>query len=310
MRAHLLAPLGWWRARAMARRMARPGWRAPVPVIAVDSLLGGDVLPAVLALAGQLEGRGLAPVILMPGKGAARRVQEGSHGAADVGADGLLAAAFAPTWVAGDLAAGARAIAGDGAAPGCILLVGGFHDPALFKALSVIVVDAAQGFGNGFCRPAGPLQEPLSQSLRRADLLLSVGPPALQSRFAAEWGRGLGMPLIMGRMEAMPTGMDWSGLRALALSGAGEPGHFLAALRGLGAEVTRAVTLPEDQALTPALVTRLMREAALRGAQIVTTEASAVLLPVALRREVLVLPMRLRVAEWSALDEALTRLGA
>jgi tetraacyldisaccharide 4'-kinase len=45
------------------------------------------------------------------------------------------------------------------------------------------------------------------------------------------------------------------------------------------------------------------------GAQLVTTEADAVRLPDDLRREVLVLPMRLRVEDWGALEAALDRLG-
>ena len=313
LRALLLAPACWWTARATARRMARAGWRAPVPVISVDSLAGDVALPGVLAVIGRLQGRGLSPVMVMGRDGpAAVRVDARGHTCAQVGGAALLAAAFAPTWVAGDLVAGARAACKHARAYGpsadCIVLSGAAYDPGLDKDLSVAVVDAARGFGNGLCRPAGPLPEPLAPALARVDICLTIGPPAAQAQFAAAWGQAIPAPHIEGRMAALPTGMDWRGLRALAFSGAGEPGHFLAALRGLGAEVARAVTLPAGGPPGPALVARLRREAAILAAQLVTTEADAVCLPGDLRREVLVLPMRLRVADWGALDAALDQL--
>ena len=318
LRALMLAPACWWVAHRTARRMAQAGWRAPVPVVSVDSLAGGVGLPAALSAAlaviGRLQGRGLLPVVVMRADVPAPvRVVARGHSCADVGDAALLAAAFAPTWVAGDLVAGVRAACeharANGSSPDCIVLYGAAYDPGIHKDLSIAVVGAARGFGNGLCRPAGPLPEPLAQALARVDICLSIGPPALQAQFTTAWGRAIPAPLMQGQMAALPTGMDWRGLRALAFSGAGEPGHFLAALRGLGGEVVRAVTLSAAGPLSPALAARLRREAAALRAQLVTTEADALRLPDDLRREVLVLPMRLQVADWGALDAALDHLA-
>jgi tetraacyldisaccharide 4'-kinase len=314
MRALALAPLCWWTARRTARRMAWPGWRAPLPVISVDSLSGNMALPGALAVIGELQGRGLAPVVLMGRDVAAPiRVDEQKHTYADVGGTALLAAAFAPTWVAGDLLDGVRTVlsytSAYGISPDCIVLIGESYNPLIQKDICIEVVDAACGFGNGLCRPAGPLPEPLAQAMARVDICLTIGPPALQEQFTAAWGQVIPAQNMRARMESLPTGMDWRGLRALAFTGGRAPEHFVATLRGLGAEVARAATLSAGEPVTRALVTRLRNEVAMLGAQLVTTEADAVRLPDDLRREVLVLPMRLRVEDWSALEAALDRLG-
>jgi tetraacyldisaccharide 4'-kinase len=314
-RARLLAPLGWLQARMTARRIARGrGWRAPVPVICVGSLDAGNVgvMPAVQALALHLQSRGRSPAILSRATDAAAPliVDERRHTAADVGDAPLLSAVFATTWIAPDLASGARAITGASAPTAdCILLDGGFQDPSLIKDLSVIAVDAVRGFGNGRCIPAGPLREPVTQGLSRADLLLSVGPPAAQTAFRRAWPDIVDAPTIRGRMEPLQTGMDWRDARILAFVGLDDPDGFFAILKGLGANLIRTETLGDRRPMTTTLMTRLKREAQLRGAQLVTTERQAVRLPASFRREVLTLPIRLQIQDHAPLDSALKRRG-
>jgi tetraacyldisaccharide 4'-kinase len=203
--AHALAPLSWaWAAGARGRQAGARPEHAAAPVLCVGNLTvgGAGKTPTVLALLRRLRERGRKPHALSRGYGGRLkgplRVAAG-HTAAQVGDEALLLAEAAPTWIARDRAAGARAAVAAGA--DVIVMDDGFQNPSLAKDLSLVVVDAAYGFGNGRLLPAGPLREPIARGLARADAVVLVL-PSLDERLAPL--PPMGLPVLRARLLPQP----------------------------------------------------------------------------------------------------------
>lgn len=308
--ARLLAPLGWLYAAGTARRLRQVGYLPAVPVICVGNLVAGGAgkTPTVIALIERLVARGHAVQVVSRGYGGSLEgpVQVSArHRAAEVGDEPLLLSAFAPVWVAKDRAAGVKAAESAGAR--VILLDDGFQSPAVVPSLRVLVADAARGFGNGRCIPAGPLREPVAVGMARADMLLTIG--ADQSGFDTIWGGAVTVPWLRGELRPLRMGMDWQGQRVLAFAGIADPGRFFATLAAEGAVVVRGEALGDHEMLSETLLRRLSAEAFAACAQLVTTEKDAARLPEAWRAKVLTLVVRLQVGDWAPLDAAFERLG-
>ena len=312
--AYGLWPLGWLYGAATAWRQNRASQalQAPCPVICVGNINAGGTgkTPVVIALAEHLKQRGQQVVVLSRGYGGRVSqpvlVDPKAHGAAEVGDEPLLIAAFCPVVVARKRAEGlALALAQN---PDVILMDDGFQDPSVHKDFSIVVVNAALGFGNGFCVPAGPLREPLAKGLARADLCLSIGEAAAQRRFEA-LGPDHAHLRVEGQIKPLLTGMPWQGLPVFAFAGIAHPEKFFATLRDLGANVLGCEALSDHEPLSLPLMKRLAAKARSLNAQLVCTEKDAARLPAQYQRDVLALPVRLEIQDWSKIDEKLINLG-
>ncbi len=306
--AHLLFPIGaaWEMAGRLRRRLARP-YAAPVPVVCIGNLVvgGAGKTPVTLALATWFKAHGLAAHVVTRGYGGRIagpcRVDAGQHDAATIGDEALLLAATAPCWVARDRAAGAAAAAAGGAQ--IVLLDDGFQNPAIAKSVSLVVIDAAFGFGNGRVMPAGPLREDWRRGLARAEALVmlttqgerpSVPPPPAP-----------GKPVIAAELTAVD-GERFAGQRVFAFAGIGRPQRFFATLRAVGADIVGERRFPDHYRYRPRDIAALAAAARREHARLVTTAKDYVRLPATLRAAVETLDVELL---WCA-PEMLARLFA
>tara|TARA_Y100000385_G_scaffold193244_1_gene199856 strand:+ start:87 stop:1073 length:987 start_codon:yes stop_codon:yes gene_type:complete len=311
--AYGLWPLGRLYGAATAWRQSRASQSldAPCPVICVGNINAGGTgkTPVVIALAEHLKKRGWQVVALSRGYGGTVAVpvlvDPKIHGAAEVGDESLLISAFCPVVVARKRVEGlALALAQN---PDVILMDDGFQDPSVRKDFSIVVVDAALGFGNGFCVPAGPLREPLPKGLARADLCLSIGEAAAQRRFTA-LGSDYAHLKVEGQIKPLLTGMPWQGLPVFAFAGIAHPEKFFNTLRDLGANILGCEALSDHEPLSLPLMKRLAAKAHSLNAQLVCTEKDAARLPAQYQTDVLALPVRLAIKDWSKIDEKLINL--
>ncbi len=286
----LLAPAAAVAARLTARRVARPGWHAPVPVLCCGNagVGGAGKTTVALDLAQRLTARGVVVHCLTRGYGGRSRgvlgVDPARHDAGLVGDEPLLLAAVAPTWVAADRAAGARAAVAAGAQ--ALLMDDGLQNPTLVRDAALLVVDGAVGFGNGRVIPAGPLREPVATAAARCRAAVLIGPDAAGAR--AELPPGL--PVLAATLEpdaALP------GARVLAFSGIARPSKFHATLRRAGATVAECMDFPDHHRFTRAELDRVLARATALGAMPVTTPKDAVRLPGAVRSQVRVVGVSL-----------------
>lgn len=284
-----LAPLArLWGAVAERRYRRGAKLRAGVPVICVGNLTVGGTgkTPLALLIGEELERLGARPAFLTRGYGGRRKgphwVAPSQDLAMDVGDEPLLLARVAPTMVCRDRAEGARAIVATGAEHGAIVMDDGLQNGALAKDLSIAVVDARRGIGNGLVLPAGPLRASLAFQLDLVDAVLvnsPLGTHEPDGTFTRWLRENFGGPVL--RATTRPAGSnDWvRETPLLAFSGIGAPQRFYTLLTELGAGLVACRSFPDHHTFTEDEGAALLREAERSGAGLCTTEKDWVRLP-------------------------------
>lgn len=319
-----LQPLAALYGRSVEARYFRvTPHRSRLPVVCIGNFTAGGTgkTPLAIYLCEHLKAAGHEPVALTRGYGGRLPgpywVNADSDVAHDVGDEALLLAKVAPTLVARDRRAGARAIETGPHPVTVIIMDDGLQNPGLAKDLTIAVVDGGRGLGNGLVMPAGPLRAALEFQLELTDAIVvnessaatgGAGPVTdwLRHRFAG--------PVL--RAGVVPAeSIDWlKGARVVAWAGIGAPERFFAMLRTLGADVAETVAFRDHQQLGGADARRLLELARRHSAAPVTTAKDMARLAGAggpcaeLARASRVVPVRLAFAEPDA--ERLTSLVA
>ena len=272
LRSAALAPIGAIYGAIAGARMQRAGIRAGVPVICIgDPTVGGaGKTPVAMSVAKILIAQGKRPYFLTRGYGGREQgpllLDPAKHGAAEVGDEPLLLATVAPVVVSADRVAGAKLAAQSGA--DVIVMDDGFQNPALFKNLSLLVVETNGGVGNGRVFPAGPLRAPLTQQLARADAIVLIGNGEPGERVARQARKILRATIVPDAGAASALG----GKSLLAYAGIGRPEKFFATLESIGGHIAERRAFPDHHAFSAGEASELLSAAQSRNLTLVTTE--------------------------------------
>lgn len=283
----LLAPLSALYDIGSQARMALTSPReAPIPIVCVGNAVvgGAGKTPCAMALVARLRALGADAHCVSRGYGGCltgpTRVDLSSHSSDETGDEPLLLARAAPTWVAKDKYAGARAAAEAGA--DVVVLDDGLQNPTLKKDLSCLVIDALSGVGNGRVLPAGPLREPLQRALSRVEAAIVLdgtgsgddgGWPELLDRINEN------VPVFRAQLVPTVETLFLTERPVVAFAGLGNPDKFFALLRNMGCDVVETHAFPDHHRFTPDELMHLVERAAAQNARPVTTAKDAVRLP-------------------------------
>lgn len=246
------AGVPWWAhpisalygcATGLRRGLYRHGWlrstRLPVPVIVIGNLAVGGTgkTPLAIALVEALNARGFKPGVVSRGYGGAvhsPQLLDANPDPVQVGDEPALIhlRTGVPVAVGADRPVAARLLTEQGV--DVVIADDGLQHHALARDVEICVVDGVRRFGNERLLPAGPLREPLAR-LRDVDYVVCNGGEP----------RGDEIPMQLVLRDAVPLAgasmpkplAAFSGKRAHAVAGIGNPGRFFDALRASGIEV-------------------------------------------------------------------------
>jgi tetraacyldisaccharide 4'-kinase len=273
-------------AVAVRRYRAVMPYRSPLPVICVGNFTAGGTgkTPLTQYIAARLMAAGLKPALLTRGYGGRVRgphwVDAARDRAVEVGDEPLLLARSAAVLVARARDVGARSIEQWGGAGQTgfthIVMDDGLQNPSLAKTLTIAIVDARRGIGNGHVMPAGPLRAPLGFQLELADaIVINHGFGDIDaSRRLSVVGllRGFEGPVLDASIAPSGDIVALRGATVVAFAGIGNPAHFFQMLGDLGAHVVQAFPFPDHHAFGTRDAETLLEAATRQGAMLVTTE--------------------------------------
>lgn len=280
----VLRPVSHIYAALAARhiRSTKP-YVSKLPIVCIGNFTAGGTgkTPTSLKVAAMLRDLGFVPIFLSRGYGGSERgpidVDVHRHSAGDVGDEPLLLAQAGRAVVARDRTRGVQFIEAAAPAHAVIVMDDGLQNPSVAKTLSLAVVDANRGLGNGAVIPAGPLRAAMSVQAPLADAVILNG-TATAERMSAVLAtlNGFRGPVFHAHVAPAERSDLIAGERLVAFAGIANPERFFALASASGATLADRIVFRDHHDFTAADVDRLIAAADRHGAKLITTEKDAV----------------------------------
>ncbi len=279
--------------------------KVTVPVLCIGNLVvgGAGKTPTALSIATIIKSQGKNVHFLTRGYGgrvtSPTLVDFSKHTAVEVGDEALLLANVAPTWVARNRVAGAKAAVQDGAE--VIIMDDGLQNPYLEKDLALLVIDGQQGLGNGKVLPAGPLREPIVWGLQRVQAVVLIGE---DQRQVTELVKRANKPLLTATVIPENESVKLiKGQSVIAFAGIGFPEKFFAMLEKYGARVLEHHSFQDHYAYRENDLSELVHRANKRGALVITTAKDKVRVPKGLHSSIQVFNIQVKFDDQDVLEK-------
>jgi tetraacyldisaccharide 4'-kinase len=302
-----------WRAASAVKEATACPYKSAIPVVCVGNLTAGGTgkTPLVGWLADRMSERGWRPAILTRGYGGSAAgplwVDPAEHDAGLCGDEPLMLADGRAVMVARDRAAGARAIASNGAFD-LIIMDDGMQNPTLQRTLTIGVFDGGSGIGNGWLIPAGPLRTPFASGLDQLDMAVINGEDetALRPRIASK------LPVFDAALRPEAGVIETlADTPLLAFAGIGRPARFFAGIESLGGQIAKKLSFADHHPYSQQDLAQIQEDAQRHGAEMITTQKDWMRLPADWRARVAMLPVSVDMDdETGFLDSLEGRLAA
>lgn len=272
-----LRPLGALLYHINQRRFKhKKGYSGKTPLICIGNATVGGTgkTPIAIHIAQIFLQRGKKVVFLTRGYGGTIEkptlVTE-HHSFKETGDEAQLLSLYAPVVIAKDRVAGADYV--DTLGADVIILDDGMQNhPSLHAGIVIMTVDGMRRFGNRCLLPAGPLREPISSAIDKANIVIvtSNRPVLLEELEQAN------CPVLTARREMIQHGADIERQRVIAFAGIGNPDQFFELLRTAGAKIVHTEAFPDHYIFDNRILDRLVKYATQEDAILVTTEKDMV----------------------------------
>jgi tetraacyldisaccharide 4'-kinase len=277
----------------IAKMTSRPQ-KISKPIICVGNIIAGGSgkTPTAIALGKILNQMGVKFAYLSRGymNDGSKFLMLQKHDnlkAEQTGDEPLLLLETAPTFVAKDRVFGAKQIESMTQFE-AIVLDDGMQSNKIVRDYTIMVVDGKIGFGNGLLIPAGPMRETVSQGLRKADLIVTIGEEnhELSKRF-------LGKKVVNGQIKI--TNFEiFREKKLIAFCGLAYPQKFFDLIKKSDLELIEELSFADHHRYKIDQLNSLLKTAEQKNAQLVTTKKDWVKFPKKYQQKIPYLDIELR----------------
>ena len=252
--------------------------QSPLPVICVGNIVvgGAGKTPVSLKIGKLLIKSGYKPHFIS--KGYAGLINKSTlvkswHSATSVGDESILLSKVAPTWIGSDRNNSSKLAKKEGA--DCLIMDDGFQNPTIQKDFSIIVINAAQEFGNKRVMPSGPLRESINRGLSRTNLVIVVGEISKELKHIIPKN----IPIIEAKFEIKKENKNFKGQNITAFAGIAYPEKFFQSLKEQGGKIVKQITYPDHYIYTENDLLALAETANKTKSILVSTQKDNVRIP-------------------------------